>query len=180
MAATWRWYNDVLGAPRFVCAPMVRASELAFRLLTRELGCDLTFSPMLHATELVAAAAAAPPGTDITTAFLDTSPIDRPLIVQLCAMIQPRSPPQSSSSNTAAMASTSISAARSAVLKSVVLEPTCSSSPTPLCRSCAPWLQRPAFQSRARFVSCHRLTTRLRWPKGTFDVTPLHAELYAV
>ncbi|EQC37992.1 hypothetical protein SDRG_04422 [Saprolegnia diclina VS20] len=84
MAAALRWYNDVLGAPRFVCAPMVRASELAFRLLTRELGCDLTFSPMLHATELVAAAAAAPSGTDISMAFLDTSPTDRPLIVQLC------------------------------------------------------------------------------------------------
>ncbi|KDO21847.1 hypothetical protein SPRG_12348 [Saprolegnia parasitica CBS 223.65] len=83
-APAWRWYNDVLGAPRFVCAPMVRASELAFRLLTRELGCDLTFSPMLHATELVAAAAAAPAGTDISLAFLDTSPADRPLIVQLC------------------------------------------------------------------------------------------------
>ncbi|OQR91364.1 hypothetical protein ACHHYP_04766 [Achlya hypogyna] len=79
----WRWYRDVLGSPRFVCAPMVRQSELPFRLLTKSLGCDLAYSPMLYASELVAAATAEP-GSDVSYRFFDSSPADRPLIVQLC------------------------------------------------------------------------------------------------
>ena len=37
-----------LGAPRTVCAPMVDASELAFRSLVEEHGCDLGYTPMMH------------------------------------------------------------------------------------------------------------------------------------
>ena len=32
-----------------ICAPMVRYSKLPFRLLVREYGCDLAFSPMIMA-----------------------------------------------------------------------------------------------------------------------------------
>jgi tRNA-dihydrouridine synthase 1 len=37
-----------LGNPRFIAAPMVGQSDLAFRLLARRHGCDLAFTQMLH------------------------------------------------------------------------------------------------------------------------------------
>jgi tRNA-dihydrouridine synthase len=39
---------EYLGNPRYVCAPMVDQSELAFRLLTKRYGVDLAFTPMVH------------------------------------------------------------------------------------------------------------------------------------
>ncbi|ETV94950.1 hypothetical protein H310_11593 [Aphanomyces invadans] len=79
------WYRNVLGSPQLVCAPMVRQSELAFRLLTRRLGCQLAFTPMLVASDIVAASDAAPGHStgDISHQFFATATEDRPLIVQL-------------------------------------------------------------------------------------------------
>lgn len=37
-----------LGSPKYVCAPMVDQSELAFRMITRKYGTELTFTPMVH------------------------------------------------------------------------------------------------------------------------------------
>ncbi|KAH0478108.1 MAG: uncharacterized protein KVP18_004159 [Porospora cf. gigantea A] len=43
------WWREQLGTPLFVCAPMVEQSEAAFRVLTRRYGCQLAYTPMLHA-----------------------------------------------------------------------------------------------------------------------------------
>ena len=61
-----------------VCAPMVRYSKLAFRLLCRRWGCDLCYSPMILADAFAASARA-------RDSELTTSPSDRPLVVQLAA-----------------------------------------------------------------------------------------------
>jgi tRNA-dihydrouridine synthase 1 len=43
--AAWK----ALGSPRYVCAPMVWQSERAFRIVVRERGVNLAFTPMIHA-----------------------------------------------------------------------------------------------------------------------------------
>lgn len=45
----WDYYNNVLGGPKYIMAPMVDQSELAFRLLVKNNGCDICFSQMHHA-----------------------------------------------------------------------------------------------------------------------------------
>ncbi|KAF7457367.1 dihydrouridine synthase family protein [Cryptosporidium felis] len=44
----WDHWNEVLGSPKTILAPMVDGSELAFRLLCKKYGCDLGYSPMYH------------------------------------------------------------------------------------------------------------------------------------
>ncbi|CEO96840.1 unnamed protein product (mitochondrion) [Plasmodiophora brassicae] len=80
--AAYDWFRDVLGSPRFICAPMVRQSELAFRLLVRSLGCDLAYTPMILAKDVVERYAQT--GYDrvaTRAAFFATG--DRPLIAQI-------------------------------------------------------------------------------------------------
>jgi hypothetical protein len=43
---SWGFW-DAIGRPRYVCAPMVDQSELAFRQLVRRYGCELCYSPMV-------------------------------------------------------------------------------------------------------------------------------------
>ncbi|KAL7292999.1 hypothetical protein TKK_0013448 [Trichogramma kaykai] len=70
-------WRDVFGSPRFVVAPMVDASELAWRLLSRRHGAELCFTPMLHSTIFCRDA-------NYRAAGLASSPEDRPLVVQFC------------------------------------------------------------------------------------------------
>jgi tRNA-dihydrouridine synthase 1 len=71
-----QWWASI-GSPRYVAAPMVDASELPFRLLAREFGTDLCYTPMLHSRLLVEQAG-------YLEANFSTSAADRPLIAQLC------------------------------------------------------------------------------------------------
>ncbi|KAH3880911.1 tRNA-dihydrouridine(20a/20b) synthase [NAD(P)+]-like [Dreissena polymorpha] len=61
-----------------VCAPMVRYSKLPFRMLVRQYGCDLAFTPMIIANSFVASLKAR--DSEFTTCRED-----RPLIVQFAA-----------------------------------------------------------------------------------------------
>mmetsp|Transcript_3017 Transcript_3017/g.3891 ORF Transcript_3017/g.3891 Transcript_3017/m.3891 type:complete len:125 (-) Transcript_3017:12-386(-) len=47
------WYRDKLKSPRRVVAPMVSQSELAFRMLCRRHGAELTYTPMHNAKMLL-------------------------------------------------------------------------------------------------------------------------------
>eukprot|EP00636_Phaeomonas_parva_P015322 CAMPEP_0118853028 /NCGR_PEP_ID=MMETSP1163-20130328/1768_1 /TAXON_ID=124430 /ORGANISM="Phaeomonas parva, Strain CCMP2877" /LENGTH=352 /DNA_ID=CAMNT_0006785509 /DNA_START=205 /DNA_END=1260 /DNA_ORIENTATION=- len=72
----WEFYEHI-GSPKLVCAPMVNASELPFRMLTRRYGADLCYTPMFHSRLFSEDAA-------YRAMAFTTCPEDRPLFVQFC------------------------------------------------------------------------------------------------
>lgn len=65
------------GQPRHFAAPMVDASELAFRMLVRRYGAHVCYTPMIHSKLFLEK-------KKYRKEAFNTAPGDRPLIAQLC------------------------------------------------------------------------------------------------
>ncbi|KAJ8074011.1 tRNA dihydrouridine synthase [Marasmius tenuissimus] len=84
--AGYEFYREVLGSPKYVVAPMVDQSELAWRRLSRRYGAQLIYTPMInakmwteqkHQSYRVGA-------FDIASGEEGSLEGDRPLIIQFC------------------------------------------------------------------------------------------------
>ena len=75
-AAPYAFWRSI-GSPRYVLAPMVNQSELAFRLLCRQYGAQLSYTPMLHAAVFCR-------DSKYRRDQFQAHAADRPLIAQFC------------------------------------------------------------------------------------------------
>ena len=71
------FWDEVLGRPTKILAPMVGLSELAFRMFARSKGAEVCYTEMLHADRFGADEA-------YRRSHFATDPEDRPLVAQFC------------------------------------------------------------------------------------------------
>lgn len=80
-------YHNILKSPKFIVAPMVEGSELAWRILSRYYGAQLCYTPMIHSTLF-----SDPKNLKYRSEQFDlksneegSHDLDRPLIAQFCS-----------------------------------------------------------------------------------------------
>ncbi|TFY63515.1 hypothetical protein EVG20_g6287 [Dentipellis fragilis] len=82
----YEFYREILGSPKYVVAPMVDQSELAWRRLSRRYGAQLVYTPMINAKMFGEGARTNYREQSFNTAHGEEGGLeDRPLIVQFCA-----------------------------------------------------------------------------------------------
>ncbi|TFY78902.1 hypothetical protein EWM64_g5114 [Hericium alpestre] len=82
----YEFYREILGSPKYVVAPMVDQSELAWRRLSRRYGAQLVYTPMINAKMFAEATRSPYREQNFNTANGEEGgPEDRPLIIQFCA-----------------------------------------------------------------------------------------------